>query len=59
MVWGIACITEEKDFFVIGFPTHGTGAGLLLFNIVVDPCIWVEFGHLFLVLDLIFRYDGA
>jgi hypothetical protein len=59
MVWGIAGIAKEKDFFVIGFATNGAGSGLLLLEFVLDPCIWIELCHLFLVLDLVFGYDGA
>jgi hypothetical protein len=59
MVWGIACIAEEEDLFVIGVATDGTGSGLFLFKFVLDPSIWVEFGNLFLVFDLVFGYDGA
>jgi hypothetical protein len=59
MVWGIACIAKEKDFFVIGFATNGAGSGLLFLEFVLDPCIWIELCHLFLVLDLVFGYDGA
>jgi hypothetical protein len=59
MIWGIACIAEEKDFLVIGFSTNGAGSDLFLLKFVLDPCIWVEFGYLLFVLDLIFRYDGA
>jgi hypothetical protein len=59
MVWGIACIAEEEDLFVISVATDGTGSGLFLFKFVLDPSIWVEFGNLFLVFDLVFGYDGA
>lgn len=59
MVWGIACIAKEKDFFVIGLATNGAGSCLFLLEFVLDPCIWVELCHLFLVLDLVFGYDGA
>jgi hypothetical protein len=59
MVWGIACIAEEEDLFVLGVTTYGTGSGLFLFKFVLDPSIWVEFGNLFLVFDLVFGYDGA
>jgi hypothetical protein len=59
MIWGIACIAEKEDFFVIGVPTDGAWSGLFLLEFVFDPCIWVEFGYLFFVLDLIFGYDGS
>jgi hypothetical protein len=59
MVWGIACIAEEEDLFVIGVTTDGTGSGLFFFKFVLDPGIWVEFGNLFLVFDLVFGYDSA
>jgi hypothetical protein len=59
MVWGIACIAEKEDIFLIGISTDGTGVGLLFLEFVLDPCIWVEFGNLFLVFNLIFRYDGT
>jgi hypothetical protein len=59
MVWGIACIAEEEDLFVLGVTTYGTGSGLFLFKFVLDPSIWVEFGNLFLVFDLVFGYDSA
>lgn len=44
---------------MIGVATDGTGSGLFLFKFVLDPSIWVEFGNLFLVFDLVFGYDGA
>jgi hypothetical protein len=59
MVWGIAGIAEKEDFFVIGVSTDGAGSGFFLFKFVLNPCIWVEFGDLFLVFNLIFGYDGA
>jgi hypothetical protein len=59
MVWGIACIAEEEDLFVIGVTTDGTGSGLFLFKFVLDPGIWVEFSNLFLIFDLVFGYDSA
>jgi hypothetical protein len=59
MIWGIACIAQEKDIFVVGLSTNRAGADLFLLEFVLDPGIWVEFGYLFLVLDLVFGYDGA
>ena len=59
MVGGIACIAEEEDFFMVGFPTEGAGADLLLFKFVLDPCIWIELSNLFFVFDLVFGYNGT
>ncbi len=32
---------------------------LLFLEFVLDPGVWVEFGNLFLVLDLVFGYYGT
>ncbi len=44
---------------MIGFSTDGAGLDLLFLQFVLDPCVWVKFGYLFLVFDLVFGYDGA
>jgi len=59
MVWSIACITEEKDVFLVRISADRTGADLFLLEFVLDPGIWVEFGDLFFVLDFVFGHDGT
>jgi hypothetical protein len=59
VVWSIACIAEEKYIFLIRVTTNRTGVDLLFLEFVLDPGVWVEFGNLFLVLDLVFGYYGT
>jgi hypothetical protein len=60
MVWCIAAVAKEEDIFVVGFITERAGPpGLFFFGVLVKPCLWVEFGNLLLVLNLVGGYECA
>lgn len=59
MIGRIAVITEQKDIFFVGTTAYGTWSRVLfLFWILVEPGLGIEFGDLFLVLDVIGRQAG-
>lgn len=55
MVWCIAVVAKEKDIFVVGAITDRARPRLLLFGILVKPCLRIKLGDLLLVLNLVGR----
>jgi hypothetical protein len=62
VIWGIACIAEEQNLFLVCPIADGAWAGvfLLVLELVYNP-VWIESsrGFLFFVFDLVFGKYGA
>lgn len=60
VIWGIAAVAEEENFFLVGFAADWARTSFFLFfELVVNPSIGIEICDLFLVFDSIFGQDGA
>ena len=61
VVGGVAAVAEEQDLFPLCAVAHGARPRvlLLLLNVLAEPLLEVELGHLFLVLDVVRGDSGA
>ncbi len=64
VVGGVAAVAQQEHLLLVGLAADGARAGLLLVvvvevGVVVQPCLRVELGDLFAVLDLVRGESGA
>jgi hypothetical protein len=59
VVGSIASIAEQQDFLLVRVSADGAGVCLFFLQVVLDPCIRIELGNLFLVFDCVFGEYSA
>lgn len=60
MVGDIASVTQEEDFFPVRVSADNARRGFFfLVFVIFNPGIYVKFGDLFLVFDVVGGDDGA